>query len=67
VAAVVDDVRDGYVGVEAARRDYRVAMDAAGTVDEPETERLRAALRRDDTELIAHGEWRQPIPAVEAT
>ena len=35
VAAVADDVRLGFVSVEAARRDYGVAIDAEGTVDTP--------------------------------
>ncbi|MGE0716771.1 MAG: hydantoinase B/oxoprolinase family protein [Alphaproteobacteria bacterium] len=40
---VSDDVRLGYVSPEAARRDYRVAVDAAGTLDAAATRRLREA------------------------
>jgi N-methylhydantoinase B/oxoprolinase/acetone carboxylase alpha subunit len=38
---VRDDVLDGLINVEQARRDYGVAFDAAGHVDLAETERLR--------------------------
>jgi N-methylhydantoinase B len=42
VAAVLADVRDGYVTVEAAREDYGVAVDPDSlTVDEAATARLR--------------------------
>lgn len=37
------DVRQGYVSVESARRDYGVACTADGTLDEAETRKLRAA------------------------
>ncbi len=40
-AAVADDVRLGFISAEAARRDYGVAVDDSGTVDEAETARLR--------------------------
>lgn len=43
VEAVVRDVLDGLVSVEAARRDYRVVLDAEGRVDEAQTRRLRSA------------------------
>jgi N-methylhydantoinase B len=39
---VAEDVRQGYVSLEVARRDYGVALDAGGLVDASETERLRA-------------------------
>jgi len=40
--AVLQDVRNGFVSVEAARKDYGVAIDAARwCVDVPETARLR--------------------------
>ncbi len=39
--AVVEDVLNGLVSVEAARRDYGVAVSAAGICDEVETRRLR--------------------------
>ena len=42
-ALVAQDVRLGYVTVEAAARDYGVAVNAAGEVDEAETEHLRRA------------------------
>ncbi|MBV9835599.1 MAG: hydantoinase B/oxoprolinase family protein [Alphaproteobacteria bacterium] len=42
VEAVAEDVRLGFVSVEAARRDYGVAVDAHGVVDRAETARLRA-------------------------
>jgi N-methylhydantoinase B len=40
-ARVREDVADGFVSVEAATRDYGVALTAAGIVDEVATERLR--------------------------
>jgi N-methylhydantoinase B len=40
--AVLDDVLDGLITVEEARRDYGVAIDADGRLDRGETERLRA-------------------------
>jgi N-methylhydantoinase B len=47
-AAVLEDVRDGKVSAEGARRDYGVAIDPASlTVDEDETARLRSALRAE--------------------
>lgn len=42
---VAYDVQEGYVSVEAARRDYGVVLDAAGRVDVPQTEALRATMR----------------------
>ena len=41
--AVLDDVLDGLITAEEARRDYNVAIDAQGRLDLRETERLRAA------------------------
>jgi N-methylhydantoinase B len=41
--AVLDDVVDGLITAEEARRDYGVAVDAQGRLDLRETERLRAA------------------------
>jgi N-methylhydantoinase B len=41
-AAVAEDVRQGFISSEAARRDYGVAVNDDGTVDEGETARLRA-------------------------
>ena len=42
---MVEDVRNGLVSIEGARRDYGVVITdpAALTVDEAETARLRAA------------------------
>ena len=42
-AAVRDDVIDGYVSPEHARAAYRVAIDAAGNVDQAATAQLRSA------------------------
>jgi N-methylhydantoinase B len=39
---VLDDVRDGLINAEEARRDYGVAIDAQGQFDPAETERLRS-------------------------
>jgi hypothetical protein len=39
---VRDDVLDGSITAEEARRDYGVAIDARGEVDRTATERLRA-------------------------
>jgi N-methylhydantoinase B len=41
--AVAEDVRLGYVSVEAARRDYGVALDVGGKLDETGTRTLRSA------------------------
>jgi N-methylhydantoinase B len=38
---VLDDVLDGLISAEEARRDYGVAIDADGRLDRVETERLR--------------------------
>jgi N-methylhydantoinase B len=42
VAAVADDVRQGFISPDAARRDYGVAVNDDGSVDETETRKLRA-------------------------
>ena len=42
VAAVADDVRQGFISAEAARRDYGVAVNDDGSVNEAETAKLRA-------------------------
>jgi hypothetical protein len=39
---VRDDVLDGLITVEQARRDYGVAIDAAGEIEVAATGRLRA-------------------------
>jgi N-methylhydantoinase B len=43
-ALVRDDVADGLLSTEAARRDYGVVLTPAGTIDETETSRLRAEM-----------------------
>ncbi len=42
IAAVADDVRQGFISAEAARRDYGVAVNDDGSIDESETAKLRA-------------------------
>jgi N-methylhydantoinase B len=42
IAAVADDVRQGFISSDAARRDYGVAVANDGTIDTAETARLRA-------------------------
>ena len=42
---VREDVADGLITADAARRDYGVALGEAGLVDEAETARLRSAMR----------------------
>jgi N-methylhydantoinase B/oxoprolinase/acetone carboxylase alpha subunit len=42
---VLDDVLDGLITVEEARRDYGVAIDAQGRLDALETARLRLRVR----------------------
>jgi N-methylhydantoinase B len=42
-ARVRDDVLDGLITAEDARRDYGVAIDAEGEIDSVETKRLRAS------------------------
>ena len=41
---VCDDVADGFITIDAARRDYGVAMNSAGLLDEVETARLRHSM-----------------------
>jgi N-methylhydantoinase B len=40
---VLDDVLDGLISVEEARRDYAVAVDGQGSLDPAETKRLRSS------------------------
>jgi N-methylhydantoinase B len=47
---VAEDVLDGLITAEEARRDYAVAVDAEGRVDAAETERLRAVARDERSE-----------------
>ena len=42
VAAVADDVRLGFISADAAKRDYGVAVNDDGSVNESETSKLRA-------------------------
>ena len=42
---VLDDVRDGFISAQQARRDYGVVIDADGRLDSAGTERLRKADR----------------------
>ena len=47
---VCDDVVDGFVSADAAKRDYDVVLTAASIVDEAATQRLRremTAIRND--------------------
>jgi N-methylhydantoinase B len=39
---VADDVKQGFISAEAARRDYGVAVNDDGTVDHATTAKLRA-------------------------
>lgn len=41
VGAVADDVRQGFISADAARRDYAVAVNDDGSVNESETAKLR--------------------------
>jgi len=50
---VVEDVRQGYVSIEAAAVDYGVVIDVNGTVDARRTASIRGA-RVSDTELLQH-------------
>jgi len=42
---VREDVADGLITADAARRDYGVALGEGGLVDEAETAQLRSAMR----------------------
>jgi N-methylhydantoinase B len=42
VGAVANDVRQGFISPDAARRDYGVAVNDDGSVDQSETAKLRA-------------------------
>jgi N-methylhydantoinase B len=62
VGQVVDDVLDGYVTVEGARRDYGVVLDEAGTVDGAATAAARTRLSSappppSAEELWDRGSW----------
>src|SRR5262249_3313515 len=47
-AAVADDVRQGFISAAAARRDYGVAVNDDGSVDEAETAKLRAVAAEEE-------------------
>jgi len=62
-AAVLDDVLDEYVSVEAARREYGVVLSGSLeeltlAVDERATAALRASLRKDEAEATTVGAGR---------
>ncbi len=61
VARVVDDLRDGYITTEGARRDYGVVIGSDGVVDEPATRAARARLAAEVVESAEagwdRGEW----------
>ena len=42
IESVAQDVREGFISAEAAKRDYGVAVGADGSVDAAETQKLRA-------------------------
>lgn len=44
---VCDDVADGFITIDAARRDYGVAINSAGLLDEAETVRLRREMQQN--------------------
>ena len=61
VPSVVDDLLDGYISVDGARRDYGVILDVQGTVDEAQTavQRARLAAQPVDSaeETWDRGDW----------
>jgi N-methylhydantoinase B len=62
--SVLEDVLDGYVGVDAAAREYGVSVDlTSGTVDAAETTRLRSGPRPPDPKPIGH-ETKGPRPLI---
>ena len=52
---MLDDVLDGLITAEEARRDYGVAIDAQGRLDLIETERLRTSDRTTADDRAEHG------------
>jgi N-methylhydantoinase B len=48
---VRDDVLDGLITAEQARRDYGVAIDANGEIDVTETKRLRSFPRKQESSV----------------
>ena len=64
-ARVMADVREGYVSVEAARRDYGVAIDLdTWSVVEEETSRLRAGPRPPEPGIVADAPGPRPLVLV---
>jgi hypothetical protein len=57
---VIDDVLDGLITAEEARRDYGVAIDAQGRLDLIETKRLRTGDRTAADDRAEHGGGRGP-------
>jgi N-methylhydantoinase B len=65
VELVREDVARGFVSRGAAASDYGVVLDAAGSVDEPATARLRGETgRRRASEEFGHGPGRKTFEAV---
>jgi N-methylhydantoinase B len=62
-AAVLRDWRCGFVSIEAARRDYGVAIEG-GAVDLQETARLRAAMSAAPEDHFDHGTARTAFEAL---
>jgi len=58
--AVAGDVREGRTSRRAAREEYCVALDDSGELDQPATEQLRAARRRERlAEAVPADEYRR--------
>jgi N-methylhydantoinase B len=55
--AVIDDVRRGFISIEAARTDYGVVLNERLIVDAPATSRLRESMAMAPTGF-GHGEFR---------
>jgi N-methylhydantoinase B len=65
IELVLDDVRKGFVSPESARSEYGVVLDAAGSVDEPATARLRGEeKRRRPVTEFGHGLGRAKFESV---
>ena len=57
---VIDDVLDGLITAEEARRDYGVAIDALGRLDPIETKRCGLVIERPANDRAEHGGGRGP-------
>jgi len=64
---VADDVRKGFVSIEAAARRYGVALNPGGTVDAAKTSALRAKAPEPDTIDPARAAWDEIFPDAEVT